>query len=294
MKTAVCIGEILWDIIGEAEYLGGAPLNCAVHCVALGMEARVVSRVGTDARGRAALKALSQRGVSTACVSADPARPTGTALVFPERDGADRFTLPENAAYDFAALSGAEISDIIALRPDALVYGTLAPYRSKSVLAALEALVPACVQNGAEALYDVNLRLSYYDAVLVRRLLSMCTVLKLNDGELSVLSPLLFGPGLNGSGFSSRIFAEYPLCRCIVTTLGENGAECATRSGERFAVPGIKVDVADTVGAGDAFSAAFLASYLETHDEKASLEAGNRAGAFTASQPGATPEYPKP
>ena len=138
-------------------------------------------------------------------------------------------------------------------------------------------------------LFDVNLRKAYFDADIISSSLEQCTVFKLNDSEVGILSPMLFGQTLDVGMFSLRALKDFP-CQAVVITLGGNGAAGYEKNGNTAFVPGITANVVDTVGAGDAFSAAFLASWLNTHDLQASLSEGNAAGARTVAHAGAVPE----
>ncbi len=283
MKT-LCIGEILWDIIGGVPFLGGAPLNAAAHLAQFGAESYLLSAVGNDELGQKALARLTEAGVRPDYIAVREDAPTGTALVFPEKEGSDRFLLPENVAYDRTALPEGPLPAF-----NGLVYGTLASFRSNSVKQAVLALAKANPQ--AEKLYDVNLRLSFYDRALLEELLALCTVCKVNDEEAGKVGALLFGEEMTEAGFAEKALAAFPSCRVILVTKGGNGAAAYVRGQGVYAVEGQTVDVCDTVGAGDAFAAAFLALWLRTGDVKKALSAGNAAGAFTASKPGAFPAY---
>lgn len=280
MKRALCIGEVLWDIIGGEKYLGGAPLNAGANLAAMGAKAYMVSCLGRDGLGALAAEKMKQAGMDISLVAFSDSLPTGTAIVHPELDGNERFELPCPVAYD-AIVPGA-LPDFY---PDGLVFGSLGAYRSENVkstvLAALEAY------PNAVSLYDVNLRKTYFDRELISALASRSTVMKLNDGEVEILSPMLFGRELDIRGFAQSAIAEYG-CEYVVVTKGEKGAEMFWKDG-CAAAGGVDTPVVDTVGAGDAFSAGVLFGLMNGASPKEALDLGNRSGAACVAHAGAFP-----
>lgn len=283
MRT-LCVGEILWDIIGNTPFLGGAPLNAAAHLAKFGAESYLLSAVGNDELGQNALARLQEAGVKPDYIAVLENATTGTALVFPEKEGSDRFLLPENVAYDQTALPTNSLPAF-----DGIVFGSLASFRSESVKNAVSALAKA--NPKAEKLFDVNLRLLFFDKPLLEELLGLCTICKVNDEEASKVGSILFGKEMEYPEFAERILSTYPSCHVVLVTKGSNGAAAYVRDKGAYIVPGEKITVCDTVGAGDAFAAAFLALWLATSDAEKALKAGNAAGAHTASKPGAFPSY---
>ncbi len=287
MFRVFCVGEVLFDKIGDDYYFGGAPLNVAAHLARFGVRSYIVSAVGADTLGATALSKMYRYKIDRSFVKTDPAHKTGIAVVHPERDGNERFELPENAAYDFVSLSETELERISALRPDAVVFGSLAQKRSDAAKRAIRSLLGALPD--AERFFDVNLRKAYFDREIIASSIDLSTVFKLNDTEIEIVSPLLFGQTLQREAFAERIFKEFP-CRLVVVTLGKEGAAAYRRDvGSAFS-PAVDAPVVDTVGAGDAFSAGFLASWLSTRDLSAALGEGNAAGARTVAHKGALPE----
>ena len=279
MKRVLCFGEILWDVIGDGRYLGGAPLNAAADLVKLGVAAAAVSAVGGDALGRETLARLAGIGVDTSLVATDPVLSTGTALVHPERDGGDRFELPFPVAYDRIPFDPAAAGPA----PDGLIWGTLAAHRSGTTRASLRRLIAA--YPGAVSLYDVNLRKDLYSRALIEELASACTVFKLNEGEAEVLAPLLFGEALDVPAFAARCLAAFG-CRWVVVTRGADGAEGFSAEGA-FRAAAEPAEVVDTVGAGDAFSAGVMSVLLNGGDLPAALAAGTARGAACVRHAGA-------
>lgn len=266
------IGELLWDELPGGRRLGGAPANFAYHCARLGCRGRVVSRVGADPLGREALERLDGLGVDVSLVQVDPDRPTGTVGVALNAAGQPSYAIHEQVAWDALADPGP-------LAADALCFGTLA-CRTAGNLAVVRALLdrtrPDCLR-----VFDVNLRARYWTPELLRLLAQRCDVLKLNDEELPLVAGALGLPAV-----PQALRAKLGL-RLVALTLGARGSILCTAT-ERLELPAPPVTVADTVGAGDAFTAALVAGLLEggglarVHRRAAALSAYvcGRAGAM--------------
>ncbi len=284
-KTNIlCFGEILWDVIPPHEYLGGAPLNVAGNLARLDCTPYMISAVGDDARGRLALERLDELHIQRGFVSVLP-NPTGTAVVDLNREDEAMFSLPENTAYDNLNLTDLQVGLLSALNPKALVFGSLAPHRSKTVMDSLLRVAKAMPE--AEVLYDVNLRKQYFSYETVDALLQFTTLLKLNDSEVDTLSLLLFDDLMLPARFARFVMDQYPTCHTVVVTHGAGGAEAFDRNQNILTAPAVPAKVVDTVGAGDAFSAGYLVAWLKTFDRVQALEAGNQAAAAAVSHAGA-------
>lgn len=283
----VSIGEILWDILGEREFLGGAPLNFSICSLRLGDEVVLVSAVGNDRRGTLALQAIEAHGVGGECIQVIAGQPTGTATATMDESGSANFQIHRPVAYDLLNLKDSALAALAAKRPDWIYFGTLAQ-TSAGNEALLRRLIAAA--PGVRCFYDMNLREGQWSGPLVERLSGLASILKLNEAE----AEMLFGFARSSGGFSLERFCEdwsgtYGL-EMICITLGERG--CAVWSGgglQRF--PGIDVKVVDTVGAGDAFSAAFLHGYARGWGLERTAAFANSLGSLVASRAGATPAW---
>jgi fructokinase len=282
------IGEVLWDVFADSEFLGGAALNVCANLQRCGDEAILVSAVGEDARGYAALETMNALGLSTLFVQTIGDRPTGTATVTKDSKGEPVFTIHRPAAFDAIKLSGKTAKDIRALRPDWLYMGTLLqtePAMEKLIHTLLEDL------DDVRCFYDMNLRSGHWDLSLVERLCKLASVLKLNEIEAETLATL---SGISREEYSLEFFCSVWAQRfgidMICVTLGAEG--CCIYSGEkaeRFS--GYPIRVSDTVGAGDAFAAAFLHGYHWGWPTEKCAGFANALGALVASRPGATPVW---
>lgn len=288
MKRLISIGEVLWDLIEGQAHIGGAPFNLAAHAARLGMDAWLVSAVGDDDLGAKALERVRALRVHDEFVRVVP-HPTGVVDVRLDASGRPTFEIRRPAAWDFIGLGEEDRRALAALRADAVCYGTLAQRSATARDGVRRVLAALAAPGGPLRFCDVNLRAPFYDASLVRWAFESADVLKLNDDEVRTCAGLLPGAPGDVEPFCAWAAGAFGL-RCVCVTLGAAG--CAVYADGRFErCPGVKVRVADTVGAGDAFSAAFLRRWL---DGAPAAEAGRfacRVGALVASKPGAVPDY---
>ncbi len=283
----VGLGEILWDLFPEGKILGGAPANFAYHARVLGDEGLPVSRVGTDELGREIRLRLSELGVPDRQVQTDPARPTGTVQVELDSRGVPAFTITPEVAWDFLEWSG-EL-EALAGRTDAVCFGSLAQRspRSRRTIRAFLAALP----SRALRVFDVNLRQSWYSEEVLSASLAASSILKLNSSELPVVLRTL---GLEEPGEplqGCRLLRERFGLELVCLTLGEQGSLLVAEGGESRQA-GFRVQVVDTVGSGDAFTAALCHHRLRGSSLERIGQAANRYGAWVASQAGATPPAP--
>jgi fructokinase len=284
----VSVGEILWDVIGDNEYLGGAPLNFGAHAKKLGHEVLVLSAVGNDSRGKRALDLLGEKGMSTEFVQVLSGQPTGTAEVDLDSEGKPTFRIVRPAAYDFVDLNPEELRRISDLKPDWIYVGSL-HHTSMQNMDSTMKLLKAAPQ--AKTFYDVNLREGHWNLATVEKLSSRATVVKLSDAEAEYLDGSIHGEGQDTSveAFARRWKRQYG-CDIVCVTFGERGS-AILKDGLYSEMPGYHVKVADTVGAGDAFSAAFVHGLSQGWEANRICTFANAVGALVASRAGATPDW---
>jgi fructokinase len=300
------VGEMLWDLLPAGRrsggvpieeslngFLGGAPANYTVMAGHLGNHAVILSRIGRDLLGQQAIDQLDPMPVDASLVQVDAQFPTGCVTVA-FTNGEPHYQIHEDAAWDYLELSDEWVR--IAERADAICFGTLAQRSRKSrhtiqTLAAESST--ACIR-----VFDVNLRAPFYSSEVVQESLELATVLKLNESELALVLSMLGLPCGDEPGIeplragSNRLLAEFPSLEMVAITRGVHGSLLVRRD-EWDAHPGIRVDVADPIGCGDAFTAA-MSHYMLRGASLATLnEAGNRWGAWVASQAGAMPILPE-
>jgi fructokinase len=266
--TILSIGEILWDVFPDSVRLGGAPFNFAFHAHRLGHRVIFLSAVGDDERGRAAAGRAAALGLTTEFIQVVADQPTGSVSVRLDAEGHPDFTIHRPAAYDCLTLDDGQLQRLAGLRPDWLYFGTLYAMESHSreMLRRLLDAVP-----GARRFYDVNLRRGCYTPELVRELLALADAVKVNDDE-------------------AQLFPDLGEAASVAVTRGERG--CAVRIGSDAAeCPGYTVKVVDTVGAGDAFAAAFVHGLGAGWNAAKTGDFANRLGALVAARAGALPEW---
>ena len=281
----VAFGEILWDVIDGEAHIGGAPFNLAAHAVRCGLRAAAVSRVGDDALGRAALAKMARLKVDARWTGLDASRQTGTVTVS-LADGQPNYTIRENVAWDRIEVSEEALASLAVERPRAFCFGTLAQ-RGEVSRRTLAKLLEAF--RDAVVFYDVNLRQHYWSASLVDARLARATLVKVNADEARVLGGELFGGACAPDAFGAGVLARHP-AKAVIVTLGADGCLVYERGRAPVSCPGERVEVADAVGAGDAFSAAFLAAWLSGATAVEAAAAGNARGAWVAARRGAVPE----
>ena len=282
MRKVVCFGEILWDVLPHGRFLGGAPLNVAYHLARLGCAPRLVSAVGRDALGDEALAAIARAGLGAESIARHAHVPTGTVNVTLDAAGQASYVIAEPVAWDEISVAPAP-----GVRPAALVFGSLALRRpaNRAALRARLAAAPGL------RVCDLNLRAPHDDLAPLAEFLGQLDVLKLNEAEARRLMP----PALAAASVATHAahLAATLRCATVCITLGADGA--LLRHGEKtFRASAPAVAVRDTIGAGDAFTAALLDGILRARpqpDWPALLVRAAALGAFVASRDGAQPGY---
>ena len=287
LPTVIGLGEILWDVFPSGRRLGGAPANFAYCSQLLGNRAIIASRIGADELGRELRQALHQAGVSDSSLQTDSSHPTGTVQVRLSSEGQPSFRIMEAVAWDF--LEWAESWETLARSADAICFGTLAQRSSgsrSSILKFLDTAAPDALR-----VFDINLRQSFYSRDIVTSSLERASILKLNNEELPVLSSMLGAGSGAESSFCQRLLDRFDL-QLVCVTRGANGSLMVDRKG-MHEHPGFPVKVADTVGAGDAFTAGLVHERLRGGTLAEINDTANRMGAWVASRPGAMPVAPE-
>ncbi len=278
--SVTCVGETLWDVLPHGEYLGGAPLNFAAHATRLGLQARLVSRVGDDARGRRALQALRDRGIDTSLVQVDPTLPTGIAATTLDPSGSACYRFPAPCAWDALAASDEAMA---AARDGTVVFGTLAQ-RDVRGTAAVLTLVGAARWR----VLDLNLRPPHDQRDVALGSLRHADFVKLNEHELEAIARWL-GIRATAAAVQSALRVDFGI-RWLCVTEGSRGASL-WHEGEHIVQPAAPATVVDTVGAGDAFLAMLLAELLSGSAPTLAMRRAAQLGALVASERGAFPAY---
>ena len=280
------VGEVLWDVLPSAEHLGGAPFNFAWHAHNLGHEVCFVSAVGNDQRGNQALEQMTEAGLCTRFTRRVPDHPTGTVTVAMDPLGLPQYTIHRPAAYDFPALDPSDFDALLHPAPDWIYFGTLQQMSASAHDLTSQLLA---VEPSAKRLYDINLRINSFTPELVRALAKHADVLKLNEQEIPILTEIAAIHGDSREEFCRNCLRAFQL-EAVCVTLGPDG--CALLMNDEYLEsPGFPVQVADTIGAGDAFSAALLHRMNAVWAAPQIASFANRVGALVASRPGGTPSW---
>ena len=280
-RDVLCVGEILWDALPDGLFLGGAPFNVACHLHALGEGVAFASRVGDDTLGEEALQRLRARGLGADLMQIDGSLPTGFVRVALDAPGEPEYEIVEPAAWDAITLTDALHQH--AERAAALVYGSLAQRAATS-----RQTIQELTRADALCVFDINLRPPHVDRTVVEHSLRVADVVKCNVDELRRLQSW-FGLSDELAAAQDDLAASFE-CEAVCVTGGETGARLWWDGGH-WTHPGYEVDVADTVGAGDAFLSALLSGLLDGRDGATLLALANRLGAYVASRVGALPAY---
>jgi fructokinase len=281
--TVVGVGELLWDLLPAGKQLGGAPANFAYMTSLLGDEGLVASRIGGDALGRSAARRLQRIGLKSTYLQIDPEHPTGTVKVQVDANGQPTFEFADSVAWDFLQWT-TEWHDL-AEHADAVCFGSLAQRCTRSCATIRSFL--AAVGRRATRVFDVNLRQSFYNREILEDSFRLTDIAKLNQDELPLVAKLL-GHALNDELRAAQSLRDKFGLKLVCVTRGGAGSLLVSER-EISKHPGCKTEVADTVGSGDAFTAALVYHYLRRGSLATLNEAANRMGAWVASQTGATP-----
>ncbi len=284
-RLVIGIGEALWDMLPEGKKLGGAPANFAFHAGQFGLESMAVSAIGLDPLGEEIAKELEEHGLPFHLDRID--YPTGTVQVTLDSNGIPRYEIKEDVAWDNIPYTK-ELADL-AGRAQAVCFGSLAqrnPVSRETIGWFLDAVPEDCLK-----VFDINLRQSFYSKEIIEDSLRRCDILKINDEELETVKEMFGLEDLPTEGLCRSIIDEYGL-KMLILTCGVNGSHVFSGDVSSF-IETPKVKVADTVGAGDSFTGAFVASILKGKTVREAHEAAVKVSAFVCTQSGAMPVIPE-
>lgn len=280
------LGELLWDVFGKKEKLGGAPANFAYHVNNLGAESIAISTVGNDIRGTKALEELSQAGLSTMGIAIDPQHPTGYVEAHINAEGVAEYFFPDNVAWDHLKITPA--AETILHKLNAISFGSLAQRQEKSrqtIYDVLEKVPSNCLK-----IFDINLRQHFYSPDIIKPSLQYADILKLNEEELPILAKMLSLKGDTQEQLQ-HLQEKFKL-KLTILTQGQHGSILLTEDGIDIH-PGITTSVVDTVGAGDAFTAAAVLGFLQGQPLQQINDHANKIAAFVCQHRGAMVAVPK-
>jgi fructokinase len=281
--TTVGLGELLWDIFPEGRQLGGAPANFAYMTSLLGDEGIVASRVGGDELGEEAKRRLQHLNLNTFYIQLDPTYRTGIVQVDVDAKGQPTFQIAQPVAWD--AFEWTPAWQTLAQKADAVCFGSLAQRCVQSRQTIFSFL--KTIRAETTRVFDVNLRQSFYSAQILADSAKQADIIKLNNDELPTVVQLLGFPFHDEESAAQWLLNTFHI-KLICITRGARGSLLISEYA-KHEHPGVRVRVADTVGSGDAFTAALVYHYLRRHSLATMNEAANRMGSWVASQTGATP-----
>lgn len=282
----VGMGEALWDVLPEGKKIGGAPANFAYHVSQFGLESCAISAVGNDTLGTELLENFNRKGVNYLIENVP--YPTGTVQVEIDQAGIPQYEIKENVAWDNIPYTAR--LEALAERTRAVCFGSLAQRNVVSRNTINRFLDAMPQDDGRLIVFDVNLRQGFYNKEILCNSMMRCNILKINDEELVTVSRMFGYPGIDLQDKCWILLGKYNL-KMLILTCGINGSYVFTPGNVSFQ-PTPKVEVADTVGAGDSFTAAFIANILKG---KSVIEAHKKAvdtSAYVCTQQGAMPVLP--
>ncbi|MFR9619937.1 MAG: carbohydrate kinase [Rikenellaceae bacterium] len=286
-KYIVGLGEALWDELPEGRKIGGAPANFAYHISQLGFDSKIVSAVGNDPLGDELLQRFDERGLAYQIERVG--YPTGRVAVDVDSYGIPLYNIQRDVAWDNIPFTP-ELESL-AQQTQVAFFGSIAQ-RNEVSRSTINRFLDA-MPNEADSykIFDVNLRQHYYTKEILHSSMERCNVLKINDEELVALSRRLGYPGVDLKDKCWILLSKYKL-DILILTCGINGSYIFAPGRVSFvATP--KVEVADTIGAGDSFTAAFITSTLKGDDIRTAHNRAVELSAYTCKQHGAMPEIPE-
>lgn len=285
-KIVVGMGEALWDVLPEGKKIGGAPANFAYHVSQFGLPSCVVSAIGDDALGKEIIENFTYKGLDQ--LIAEVPYPTGTVQVEIDQTGIPLYDIKENVAWDNIPYT--EHLDALAKRTKAVCFGSLAQRNVVSRNTINHFLDTMPKDDDSLIVFDVNLRQGFYNKEILCKSMQNCNILKINDEELITVSRMFGYPGIDLQDKCWILLGKYNL-KMLILTCGINGSYVFTPGNVSFQ-PTPKVEVADTVGAGDSFTAAFIASILKGKSVTEAHSIAVKTSAYVCTQKGAMPILP--
>ena len=285
-EIVVGMGEALWDVLPEGKKIGGAPANFAYHVSQFGLPSCVVSAIGDDALGKEIIENFTSKGLDQ--LIAEVPYPTGTVQVEIDQTGIPLYDIKENVAWDNIPYT--EHLDALAKRTKAVCFGSLAQRNVVSRETINHFLDTMPKDDDSLIVFDVNLRQGFYNKEILCKSMQNCNILKINDEELITVSRMFGYPGIDLQDKCWILLGKYNL-KMLILTCGINGSYVFTPGNVSFQ-PTPKVEVTDTVGAGDSFTAASIASILKGKSVTEAHTIAVKTSAFVCTQKGAMPILP--
>ena len=286
-QSVIGIGEALFDVLPEGKKLGGAPANFAYHVSQFGIESCAVSAKGDDELGKELIAELDVHHLNYQIETVD--YPTGTVQVSLDANGIPAYDIKEGAAWDNMPFTPA--LEEKAKNCTAVCFGSLAQRNEVSRNTIHRFLDTMPNEEGRYKVFDINLRQGFFTKEIITESIKRCNILKINDEELITISRLFGYPGIDLQNKCWLLLGKYNL-KMLILTCGVNGSYVFT-PGEVSYIETPKVEVANTVGAGDSFTGAFVASILRGKSVREAHELAVKVSAYVCTQNGAMPVLPE-
>lgn len=284
-RLVVGLGEVLWDMLPEGRKIGGAPVNFAYHAGQFGIDTMAVSAIGNDKLGEDTIAEMNGKHLNHIFPSVP--YPTGSVQVSLDEKGVPAYDIKENVAWDNIPFTN-EIESV-ARSCRAVCFGSLAQRNTVSrstIRKFIESTPDGCIR-----IFDINLRQNFYTSNVIRDSLELCNILKINDEEIMLVSRMFNYDSSNIENVCRTIMEDFSL-EMVILTCGTKGSYIFTKGGVSF-MPTPKVNVADTVGAGDSFTGSFCAAILRGLPVAEAHKKAVEVSAYVCTQNGAMPEIPE-
>ncbi|MDM1555447.1 MULTISPECIES: carbohydrate kinase [Chryseobacterium] len=278
----VCFGEVLWDIFPTVSRAGGAPFNVAYNLFKMGIDTKMLSRIGNDTLGQELLNQIDQWGITTDFIQVDQERPTGTVLADFDEHGEAQYEIVKEVAWDYIKVLP-EHKELIQ-NSRAFVFGSLIARNEGSKKTLLELL-----EHSKFRVFDVNFRPPFIDFEFIKQLLHKADLVKMNKAELRTILEFL-GVNYVDEDTSIRHLQHYFNLNEIILTKGSKGARYFVGN-TSYNFPAVHIEIADTVGSGDSFLAGFLSKRIQGRLPEEIMKQAVSLGAFITSKSGACPDY---
>ncbi len=278
----VCFGEVLWDIFPEGSRAGGAPFNVAYHVHKMGIDVKMLSRVGNDALGKQLTDQISNWGITTEYIQVDHEHPTSTVIAKIDEHNEASYEIINHVAWDYIECRP-EHKELVA-GAAAFVFGSLSARNETTRNTLLQLLEEAKL-----TIFDVNFRPPFIDAELIETLLHKSDIVKMNKAELRQILELTgreYTSEEEGVAFLRKHFS----IREVVLTKGSKGAGYFTEQ-QNYSCPAVPITIADTVGSGDSFLSGFISKRIQHENPEEIIKQATALGAWVTSKPGACPDY---
>ena len=282
LNYAVCFGEVLWDIFPTGSRAGGAPFNVAYNLFKMGIDTKMLSRIGNDRLGHELLNQIDQWGITTDFIQVDQERPTGTVLADFDEHGEAQYEIVKEVAWDYIEILPKHIELI--QNSKAFVFGSLIARNETSKKTLLE-----LIEHSKFRIFDVNFRPPFIDFEFIKKLLYKADLVKMNKAELRTILEFL-GVDYIDEDISIRHLQNYFNLNEIILTKGSKGARYFVGS-TSYNFPAVHIEIADTVGSGDSFLAGFLSKRIQGRSPEEIMKQATSLGAFITSKSGACPDY---